>query len=202
MHLLFSRYGSSFALLLVLGLSAVAMESTAQAQLCSPTPRACVYSSNFSRLHMQNERFLWKYRRGNFLASDAGDPVNSTDFSICIYADGALVDEMAIPHGGTCRKHACWSQLDDRGLAYRNPEGTDRGINWVKIKFGSAKAIMKIKGRGPKVRFPLPLSVANAVTMQTVNSDGKCWEAVFRAPAVKSTSDAYIDATGFLTADR
>ncbi|HYD49914.1 MAG TPA: hypothetical protein VEB21_16265 [Terriglobales bacterium] len=187
------------ALRLLSVLAVLASADLAAAQLCGAAPASCVYSSNFSRLHMENERFLWKYRRGNFLASDAGDPVNSTDYAVCIYADGALVDEMAIPHGGQCRKRACWKKLQDRGFVYLNPEGTDRGINWVKIKLGDKKAIMKIKGRGDKVQFPLPITPASAVTMQMVNSDGKCWEAIFPVPWVKSTSDKYIDASGFLT---
>lgn len=164
--------------------------------LCSNVPMTtCAYASNFSRLHIQQGIFLWKWRRGSLFGADVGDPVGSTDFNLCIYTDGNLIDDIAIPHGGQCRSHPCWHQLDDRGFAYRDPEGANGGVNWVKMKLSPKKAIMKIKGRGPNVFFPLPFTVTNAVTMQLQNSIGNCWEAIFPRPAVKESSSRYIDVT-------
>lgn len=187
--------------IVVSALALSALAGAAQAQVtCPATPsQQCLYSSNFSRLRLQTGVFLWKYRRGNFEAGPAGDPINSTDYAVCIYNDGQLLKSMQIPHGGICRGHACWHKLDDRGWSYGNADGSADGINWVKMKLGPRKAIMKVKGRGDKVNFPLPLTVTTAVTMQMHNSDGHCWQAIFPTPAKRQGPDAYDDATGFLT---
>jgi len=190
------------AFVIAIGILAGARADVA-AQLCPTAPMAdCVYSTNFSRLRLQTGVFLWKWRRGSLFAADVGNPVESTDFSVCLYADDLLFQEMAVPHGGQCGKRACWKQLTDRGFAFQDPEGRNSGINWVKFKFSPLKAIMKIKGRGPSVAFPLPLTVDTAVTMQMVNSLGKCWQGIFPVPPVKSTDQAYIDTTSFLTDGR
>jgi cysteine-rich repeat protein len=159
---------------------------------CNPIPRETCrrpVESGRARLKLRHEGtgdkdlLTWKWSKGAATPkADFGDPVNTDDYVLCLYAGGALQMSAEIPKGGTCAGNACWASTGS-GYKYKDAELTPDGISKVLLKGserpGSAK--IQVKGKGAALDLPAPASLASPVRVQLSNGP-TCWEAVFSAP--------------------
>lgn len=171
--------------------------------VCKLTPApGCSLPVGFKRrLRLSDKRDIaaWRWRStGTIPLADFGNPLTTTNYSLCIYAGAspALVMEMRAPAGGTCQKGApCWkARPNGKGFRYRDLEKTPDGITRLVLRrVPTHLADLVVRARGPNIPFP-PMPLALPVRAQLVKSDGpECWEANYSAPALKNTSDAYKD---------
>jgi hypothetical protein len=130
----------------------------------------------------------WKWLKGAATArAEFGNPMTITDYRLCIY-DGALnlVDEAAIPAGGLCGSAACWKSKSS-GFQYKNKSRTPDGVEKLLLKQGlnpgQAKVQLTAKGA---LLGPPSLPALQPLTVQLKSGNGKCWGAVYSAPATKN----------------
>lgn len=137
----------------------------------------------------------WTWSKGVAEAAAFGDPVTTSILALCVYADGELAQQSVVGPGETCGKKSCWKPaFRGAGFAYRRSGGNADGIVGVKLKAGPGTAALSVLGKGAALDLPLPLTQATEVTAQLVRSDGAdCFEAVYPAPAKKSSDLRFID---------
>jgi hypothetical protein len=140
---------------------------------------------------------LWKWSKGAATAaSEFGDPITETTYSLCIY-DGtqSLISRAVVPPGGLCAQKPCWKQ-QSKGFVYKDRSLAAGGIKKVILRAGlDAAARIRVDGRGSNLDMP-PMSTNGTPTIAifppaTVilkNSDGICWMARYNAPALRNTS--------------
>ena len=178
--------------------------ATCRLELCPPVPQfgcapAIAHGSLLSLKDVANpksDRLSWSWRGGPVMTGDLGDPLNTTDYLLCLY-DSTIVPQprlaLAAPHDGTCGLLPCWSGVSGK-FRYR-----DRLVSPDGISDGSfAVSSEKIKAKGghvfSNVTAPPPLPLAFPLTVQLVTSDGFCWDSVFSSGTqtptiVKAKSD-------------
>lgn len=160
---------------------------------CPPAPitgcRVPAISGNASLLFKKTvdgsrDQLQWKWSKGASTAKLAfGDPLGSTSYQLCVY-DGSsnLALDAAIPAGGTCGTKPCWKE-GRHGFTYKNKGGAPDGVEQLKLKEGiDAKSQIQLKGKGMLLDDPT-FPLIQPITVQLVNSDGFCWQAVYSAPA-------------------
>ncbi len=140
--------------------------------------------------HQSDDRkdmFLWKWLKGSATSKvDFGSPTTTTSYLLCVYDGNAnkILDSVAIG-GDSCESVPCWKETA-RGFMYKDKDKSPSGPQKLLLKEGAdGKAQAQVKGKGSDVDPPsLPLT--QPVTVQLINSDGQCWEAVYSAPALKN----------------
>jgi hypothetical protein len=188
---------------------------------CGPTPvavdsclRPTVSGKGFLMLKTTSpasrNRLTWRWAKGaetNF--PDFGDPLGTTKYGICVYANDVLVVSAKVPPGGTCaRGKPCWKQTGrttaPTGFRYADRDLANDGVTRIVLKAGisgRAKLIFRAKGAAigqaaGSVPMPPTFTVSGLVqpvTVQVKNSAGVCWAAVYSAPAAKNRSDLFRD---------
>src|SRR4029077_13101348 len=93
--------------------------------------------------------------------ADFGDPLTSTDYTLCIYDSSARPQPILFaraPAGGTCGTKPCWKTIKG-GFKYNDKLFTPDGVQRVLLKSGPAtKTKTLVKGRGFALPMPtLPL---------------------------------------------
>jgi len=133
------------------------------------------------------DKLIWKWVRGADTSLAAlGDPTASTQYFVCIYAPGPVLQAI-VPPGA-----AAWSTSGTTGFKYDDSTGAAGGVTKGKIKSGTGgKAKILIKGGGLNLDDPLPL--VQPVTVQLQNDDGECWEHAFTAPQIENSVDQFKD---------
>jgi len=170
--------------------------------ICALTPVAgCQTPATFKRrLRISDKRDIvtWKWRTsGNVPLADFGDPLNTTDYSFCLYSGGTRVMELKAPANGTCGSKPCWKARGpggSKGWRYKDKDRTPSGIVRLVLRTSVAPlADIVLRARGPLVPIPgLPLTFP--VIAQLVKSNGpECWETVYSAPAMKNTMQVFKD---------
>ena len=123
----------------------------------------------------------WKWKGGQIVKADFGDPLTQTDYRICTYDTiggfPVLVAGQRVPAG------TGW-QDKSTGFKYKSLSGDPDGIAKVRLKEGTDKA--KITAKGNVAVPSLPLAVDDRVVTQLLNSDGECWGSTFVGPAKKN----------------
>jgi hypothetical protein len=169
--------------------------------ICPVTPQpGCQAPATFKkRLRINDKRDIvtWRWRTsGNVPLADFGDPLNTSDYSLCVYAGAAptRVMELKAPAGGTCGSKPCWKSRGAKGFRYRDKDKTPSGI--VRLVLRTKEAPLSdivLRARGANIPFPaLPLTPP--VIAQLIKSDGpECWQSVYSAPPVKNNSQVYQD---------
>jgi hypothetical protein len=134
----------------------------------------------------------WRWSRGSATTkAEFGTPLTSTSYQLCIYngASGLILDA-AIPAGGLCpvaNPRACWRD-GTLGFDYKDKDLTPDGIEQLKLKEGaSGAAQISLKGKGLLLDDPA-LPVLQPLTVQLLNTNGFCWEAVYSTPALKNAA--------------
>lgn len=161
---------------------------------CAATPRpGCVPAAKGKVLvkhdagNPATDKLLWKWGNGTAPIGVFGNPLNAVDYSLCLYENGAgptLVAE--IPSGSG------WSSPGGGKLKY-DGDLSAGGIQKIRLKPGTGNAKILVKGRGANLDLA-SASLAQPLTVQLVHSGAlNCWESVFTAPAVQSTSTTFKD---------
>ncbi len=175
---------------------------------CAATPEPGCLASAGSKLYLRGagarSKLLWKWLKGTTAFADFGDPVNgSSNYRLCIYDEAAGVPGLKLGGnanaGGTCNGKACWKQSGSAtrgGFKYRNSALTPEGLQLIKLKAGTGKARIIVKGKGANLPPTIAFGQDTNVTVQLLKSDGGvCWQAVYPAPAVKNSGDQFKDQT-------
>lgn len=175
-----------------------------QTGICALTPVAgCRTPVGFKkRLRISDKKDLvaWRWRTtGNVALADFGDPVNTTDYSLCIYAGASptRIMELRAPADGTCGTKPCWKARGpggSKGFRYKDKDKTPDGVSRLVLRTSQAPlADIVLRARGTNILFP-PMPLVQPVIAQLVKSNGpECWEAVYSAPPLKNNTQVFQD---------
>lgn len=179
--------------------TAVATVADTPTGICPLSPQAgCRTPVTFKRrLRISDKKDLttWRWRStGMINVADFGDPLNTTDYSFCVYAGGVRVMELKAPAGGTCAGKPCWKSRGAKGFRYKDKEKTPSGISRIALRTTPpALADIVLRARGPNIVFP-PLPLTQPVIGQLIKSNGpECWEAVYSAPPIRNNTEVFQD---------
>jgi len=132
------------------------------------------------------QSFSWKWLNGTVSLQDLGDPLGATNYLVCLYNGGSLLQSILMGSGEG------WSSTSS-GYKYLDKAGIADGVTKAVLKAGTGKAKILIKGRGANLNVDLPAPMSD-VTVQFSTSDGAvCYEDTYLAPAVKEDSTYYKD---------
>ncbi len=147
----------------------------------------------------------WKWRPGAIALGDFGAPATSTDYRWCVYQPLPsfytypynLAAEAAIPAGGTCGGHPCWTPRPGTGFKYGDSTKSADGVSKILLNAGANGSIL-LAGKGTNVQLEWPADynlLSTDMTVQLRNSDGRCWESQHSDPA-RVDFVSYIDRHG------
>jgi hypothetical protein len=128
----------------------------------------------------QTNKAQFKWVKGELTnTTDFGDPVNTDEIGLCVFAPGKVL-QMIAPAGGTCGTKPCWKARGINGFSYSDRSNANDGISKILLKAGlDSKAKAQIKGKGSMLpSLPLPLTLPATVQLQSTHND-ECWEATF-----------------------
>jgi hypothetical protein len=136
------------------------------------------------------DKLLFKWIKGDSVdQTQLGDPTDSADYSLCVYAGGAndLVAAADVPPSSTL-----WDAISTKGYKYKDGNAQEDGVTNVIVKGSDAnKSKALVKGKGPNLPDPTLGSLPFPVTAQLVNREtGVCMEGVFNA-AIKNEATQF-----------
>ncbi len=126
----------------------------------------------------------WKWLAGDRTTfAEWGDPVNTTNYQLCIYDQTGLRFSIHVPAGGTCTGKPCWQQKGIKGYGYKDKDHTPDGAEKLLLKEGAlGKAKILFTGRGVNLAMPDLSTLAQPIRVQIENTNGLCWEAAYGPP--------------------
>ena len=142
------------------------------------------------QLDDNKDKLIWKWLKGSATAKipDFGTPVTTTDYLLCVYDGGGFLTSALAPADGLCNAAsptACWADKPT-GFKYKDKDLTPAGLQQILLKEGIAtKAKIIVKGKGLNLGMP-SIPVTQPITVQLLNGDGVCWEAIYSAPPIKN----------------
>jgi cysteine-rich repeat protein len=145
------------------------------------------------------DALTWKWQRGDAtLLADLGDPLNTTDYTLCIYDRSAGNPQLAwratMPSAGTCNGRPCWKATGTTGFKYSDRELTPDGVKSLQLKTGAnGTASILLKAKGDRLQPSLPLAQDPSVTVQLRNGLGVCWASTLAAPATRNDAAQFSD---------
>jgi cysteine-rich repeat protein len=132
----------------------------------------------------RNDQFTWRWSDGITSVADLGDPLNSTQYDLCVYDTGTgtrrLLSHLSLPPGGTCSGLPCW-RATTTGYEYLNPAGPLQQLVLRGGLPGEATILARSTGAGATTMVP-PLPMSPTVMVRLRASTGKCWRANFSRP--------------------
>lgn len=130
------------------------------------------------------DMLLWKWLKGSATSkADFGTPLADTSYLLCVYdQSGEILDSVAIG-GDSCEGVPCWKD-QKKGFLYKDKDKSPSGPQQIKLKEGTdGKAQIQVKGKGSDLNLAsISFALATPVTVQLVNTNGVCWEAVYSSP--------------------
>lgn len=160
------------------------------ADLCNAeTPPVCRAAGKSSLLIKKGrfevqDKLSWKWLRGEATSpSELGDPTNTTNYTLCMYAGTGQDFVTSVTTG-----RLLWYPLGNDGYKFKdNPGLPQTGIQTATIKAGTAgRAKAVVKGRGTVLHDPLgdgPLELPVRVQLLNSSTDA-CFEHVFDSTQV------------------
>jgi hypothetical protein len=161
---------------------------------CSDAPMGGCRAAGKSQLQIKNDaddskdKLTWKWLKGADTSLAAlGNPTVSTQYFLCIYAPGLVLDAI-VPNA-----IGVWSAAGSTGFKYKElGGGFGGGVTQIKLKSGTgAKAKVLVKGAGASLDDPLPLT--QPVTVQLQNNIGECWAHQFSSPETENSAAQFKD---------
>jgi cysteine-rich repeat protein len=131
----------------------------------------------------------WRWNRGTATTkADYGTPTvdGGTDYELCVYDETGpgtrVLLNVRAPAGGLCNAanpKPCWKE-SKVGFRYYDKDLTPDGMFQMTLREGiDGRARISVRGKGPNLEMPTPLSVTPPITVQLVNELGICWEAIY-----------------------
>lgn len=134
------------------------------------------------------DQLQWKWLAGSATTiGEFGDPVNTDNYSLCLYDNSGRRASLAVPMGGTCAANKpCWSGKPTQ-FQYKDKDRTPSGIEQILLKAGlDGKAKIQVKGKGINLPMPAPGSIASPLRVQLRNlTSNLCWSATYSTFTVK-----------------
>lgn len=158
---------------------------------CPETPSTdCSVGKGSLSVHIRSEReqvLRWKWRRGTVERTDLGDPLTTTGYHACLYADGALIDTVSVEPGTD------WYRRENGDVAFLRREGNDDGVTQLTLH-PSTRGRIWLEGHGTALDLTEPpLEYSSSVDVQLHTDDGACWSATFPAPARRNRIGRFYD---------
>jgi hypothetical protein len=133
------------------------------------------------------DRLSWRWQGGN---GEFGNPASDTDYELCVFdAQGVTIAHATVPAGGDCDGRPCWRQ---RSSGFRYSQGKGASSMRLTLRTRGADTRIMLSGRGARLVVD-PLPAAQPLTVQLQNSDGRCWEADYSAPARRNEDGQFRD---------
>jgi len=160
---------------------------------CRRPVRAQASSLNIhDRPSDRGDRLSWRWVHGAATSmNDFGSPTTTTDYELCVYdGNGRTIARGGIPPGGNCgSRRPCW-RSNATQFTYLRPGHSSMAL---RLKAGpDDKAQIVAHGTGVGLDLTA-LPATQPVVVQLKNSDGKCWEATFTAPAAANAPGKFAD---------
>lgn len=140
------------------------------------------------------DQFTWVWRQGQATAlADYGDPTDTEQFFVCMYAGSRLVFSADAPAASMCgkkRTRPCWKALPNgKGFAYRDTDKTPDGLGALTLKVGAdGRTTIVVKGKGADLPMPALDGLASPLTVQLQSSSSRCWEATYAHPLQQTST--------------
>jgi hypothetical protein len=141
------------------------------------------------------DRLLWGIRGLDSDVADFGDPTQSTDYQLCLYAERGGPPDLVTEPGA--RAGSSWHSANG-GFRFRaRRSDRDDGLTRVRLRArDGARGGVAVEGRGRALDLPdLPVPNGTDIHVQLHNSDGECWGASFTGEPRRNTRRVY-DAVG------
>jgi cysteine-rich repeat protein len=142
--------------------------------------------------------FKWKWIRGErTTVGEYGDPLDDTNYQLCVYDQTGRLTQATIPAGGLCgasNPKPCWKTSGVSGFKYKDKDLTPHGVQKLVLKEGAdGKAKIQLIAKG--TLFPMPdlAAISQPLTIQIQNSSGLCFEAIYSVPPTKQTPAQFKD---------
>ncbi len=142
-----------------------------------------------------SHQVLWKWLKGDATTKlEFGDPINTDDYTLCIYDNNALISTATAEAGGTCPSVDCWSDAST-GYRFKDPDRDPFGVQKILLKEGTAgKAKILFLGKGGSLDTPDLSSVSGPIDVELHKSSGGiCWGATYSAPFVTNDGENFKD---------
>lgn len=158
---------------------------------CPETPATdCTTGKSSFSIQMRSETeqvVRWKWRRGAVEREAVGDPLTTTSYAACLYADGELIDELAIEPGEK------WYRRENGDLAFLQREGNDDGVSQLTLH-PNARGRIWLEGRGANLDLTAPpLTYSESIELRLHAEDGGCWGASYSLPARRNRTGRFYD---------
>jgi len=140
------------------------------------------------------DKLIFKWIKGQQTdQDDFGVPTGTTNYALCVFdGNNAVITDPQVPFSASL-----WSPISDKGYKYKDPGGSQDGVQKVILKGGAAdkaKALVKGKGTGLPDAVMVGMTVL-PVTAQLVNDDGNvCFEGVYDSGDVLKDDDVQFKA--------
>ena len=137
------------------------------------------------------DRLVWKWLKGTTTLAQIGDPVSGGEsYAVCLYdgTDTLLLQQQVLP-GGACNGRPCWKALRAGGYRYRNRATNSDGVLLLKMKEGTDRAKVLVRGKGVNLSPP-SVPVTQPVTVWTHGTYAYMGAAVGNKPNAKDRAGA------------
>jgi len=124
-------------------------------------------------------RWTWKGATSVVLGA-FGQPVSSSDQTLCLYDATGLRAFVTAPAAGDCAGKPCWKALPKgKGFSYSDKEKSPDGVARLVLKPGAAgKSSVTLSASGPALTVP-PTALSLPIVAQLRSADGACFEAYY-----------------------
>jgi uncharacterized delta-60 repeat protein len=168
---------------------------------CATAPVGGCRQAGAASLRIRDDLFdkrdllVWKHKKGpDTVGADFGAPTAGDRLTLCLYGPTPLLPmaRTSLGGGGTCSGRPCWKGTGNpagaKGFKLKDANGLEDGLTRVVLGGGTGgRTSLSLSGKGPRLRLPtLPLATPLHVRLQS--STGACWDSVFSAAALNTTS--------------
>lgn len=138
----------------------------------------------------------WKWAKGDAVAlGDLGSPDTTTGYTLCLYDSSGGVASVA--SSLTISAGLPWARTGNKGWRYKDKSGSAAGVRKLQLRSGpSGKTKVLVTAKGINVPTPTPVAADRffaldpMVSVQLVNTQGRCWTVDFFA-AKKNSVKAF-----------
>jgi hypothetical protein len=138
----------------------------------------------------------WSWERGTANLAEFGDPLQGTNYALCLYDDDHLRAELKVPSSAVCGPRNCWQSSSRLGFGYRDHATNSDGVAELRLSAGSGAATIRLKAKRANLSILMPLHQESTLTVQLVKNPGsgsECWATRFAPPAAQSSLDNFTD---------